>query len=175
MKVIRNITLGILVGILLACVCPVAALWGYSFAITDLGRLTDFKTLTGTEQITISDTDYSLTITQDKYLVKHIMLVNNNTRQQVDALYGISQQAYTTFEYQNKLYLVLRSFGGGTDSAFDYVVIDISESSPRVIGTQHLCGNPRLNGDHLEFQQFSSKCDMFPFGGTVSTVEMPLN
>ncbi len=152
-----------------------ASLWGYSFSITDVGRMTDFTSLKGADGTSIPDSDYQWAVTEDTYLITHIALVNKTSHQAFEVLSGISEQAYTTFKYQNRLHLVIRSYGGGSDGAFDYAVMDISGDTPRLIGEEHVCSNPKLNGDSLEFYEVPGKCDLFPFFDVIETTTLKLN
>ena len=148
-------------------------MWTFSYFVTQFARITDFIPLTVPGETKIQDTDYSFRV--KGALISYIYLMNNSTRQEHEISASLFSEEYALFNYDGRPHFVLRSKGGGTNNAFDYVVVDISTSEPNLIGYGQACSNPRLNGDSLEFYDVPGKCDLFPFGSRISTWKMKLD
>jgi len=128
--------------------------------------MTVFTPVPFTGEATIPDTPYALMLTRENnYGGVDITLVNKTTGEQNDVVGGIGPQGYALFYYQDRLHLIARIASGGSNSAFNYGIMDISGSTPRLIDWVISCSNPRLNGDILEFYTVpeTSHCDTFPF------------
>ncbi len=149
-------TLGCL--LLLPIVC-IGVLWIYRFAYTDWGRITGFSPLT---EFVIPDTDYTLKIRMEYQVSAHVSLVSPQTNTSEELIIGYHPHV-TTIEHNNKTYIILRVEGGGSNGAFDYVVLRLE---PRIEEHVQACSNPKLNGSTLEFYDphvNANYCDWFPF------------
>lgn len=140
--------------------------------------MTNFTSIPIPSDNSIPTSDYRLVASKDDFFVDHFSLVRaNNYHQRLEVSRSIADEGYTTFDYQNRLYLIIRGYGGGTDGRFDYVVFDISGNTPRLIGQKHVCGNPKLNANSLEFWASSDLCDffLFPTGTDLSITQIKLD
>lgn len=171
---IANIV-GCLLAIPLTCAACIGLGWVYNYYITEFGRITDFKPLVVPGDTPLPGTDYTLHVVKDDFFLKHISVVHNPTGASREFLLAMADEAYTTFEHDDHLYLILRSLGGGTNTAYDYVVVDLTTNTPRRVGYGQACSNPKRDGDRLEFYRVDGKCDFFPFGRSTSTWEMELS
>ncbi len=157
---VRKRLIHILGALLLLSLTCITALIIYSFAYTRWGRITNFAPLT---EYTIPDTNYQLiATTTEKPYAKYVLLSDpqNNT---IDKIRLGFDPHITSFQHGDRTYTLLRFDGGGSDGAYNYVMLGVD---PLWIEYAHACSTPKLVGNTLEFYDpapNAQRCDWFPF------------
>jgi hypothetical protein len=122
--------------------------WGVS--ISDFHPVTDGK---------ITGTVYEFSIGEKKSFSQDVYLVHSSSKARIKVAEIIFNVEYVILEHKHKSYLILRSFGGGTNGATYYSIWDITET-PYEYASAASCNDPKLRGDTLWFN-FDGRCAQF--------------